>query len=306
MKNQIKKGVILAAGKGSRLLPLTLNYPKTLLPICNKPLIQYQIEAMRNEGINELIIVIGRLGEKIKSYFQDGSSLCMNIKYVVDEDPKGIASSLLKAKDLLDGFFVLFLGDIFMPNIDLSKVLKDSSGSKAEAIVVAKQEVTFEAVKRNFAIVSEKDNRITKVVEKPKNPPTLVKGIGLYVFSPLIFEAIKKTSPSNLRGEIELTDSIQTLIDRGGKVYSHLQDLWEVNLSYPEDLLECNLRVLKEKNLTNLIGEGVKLGKNSRVSSSVVGDRSIIENSVVMDECLVLPKTVVKKEQFPLYRQILV
>lgn len=230
----------------------------------------------------------------------------MNIKYVVDEDPKGIASSLLKAKDLLDGFFVLFLGDIFMPNIDLSKVLKDSSGSKAEAIVVAKQEVTFEAVKRNFAIVSEKDNRITKVVEKPKNPPTLVKGIGLYVFSPLIFEAIKKTSPSNLRGEIELTDSIQTLIDRGGKVYSHLQDLWEVNLSYPEDLLECNLRVLKEKNLTNLIGEGVKLGKNSRVSSSVVGDRSIIENSVVMDECLVLPKTVVKKEQFPLYRQILV
>lgn len=300
----MRQGVILAAGKGSRIFPLSNSYPKPLLPVLNKPVIEYQIEAMRKAGIEEIIIVIGHLGQKIKDYFGNGNKFGILIDYVFDDDPQGIASSLLITKKLLKGPFAVFLGDIFMDKVDLSVSIKKMTESGADGIVIAKMEKDPELVKRNFAIVIDKDLQIIKVVEKPKVPPSMLKGYGLYLFNEKIFAAIEATPKSKLRNEYEITDSIQTFIDMGAKLYCDMWSLWDFNLSYPEDLLMCNLKMLKERGLKHLISQDAQVDKRAKIISSVIGDRAVVDSPLVLQECLVLPDTRVVYKSKPLSRQI--
>lgn len=300
----VKQGVILAAGRGSRMVPLSADYPKPLLPVLNKPVMQYQIEAMHNCGVDDIVVVIGHLGDKIREYFGNGRRFGVRLQYIVDRKPEGIASSLLKTKKVIREPFVLFLGDIFLDKIDLRSALLKFREKKASGVVIAIKEESFEAVKPNFEIITDPNKLILKVVEKPKNPRSLVKGIGVYLFSPKIFGAIERTGRTPLRGEYEITDSIQTLIDEVGSVYCQLWDSWESNISYPVDLLNCNLKMLKEKKLKSLVGHGAQIGKGARIISSIVGDRAIVEDHVVLEECLVFADTKVSKHKEPLKRMI--
>lgn len=307
MKNtagMVKQGVILAAGRGSRAFPLSQSYPKSLLPIFNKPVMQYQLEVMRDAGIRDIVIVIGSLGSQIEDFFGNGSRLGVRLSYIVDNKAQGIAGSLMKAKDRIVGPFFLFLGDIFVVDADIKSSIALMVGLEADAIVIGREEIDPEAVKRNFSVIATKGGRVLKVVEKPRQPPSMFKGYGLYLFSPAIFAAIAKTPKSSLRNELEITDSIQTLIDSGGKVYVQKWKNWDFNLSYPEDLLMCNLKLLKEKKLDNLIGEGVDIDENAQIISSVIGDRVIIGGPMVLEECLVLSDTKVSRRSQPLKRLI--
>lgn len=290
----VKQGVILAAGKGSRAFPLTFNLPKPLFPVCNKPVMQYQIEAMNEAGIDEIVVVIGHLGEQIKNTFGDGSQLGVKLCFVVDDDPQGIASSLMCAKGLVKGPFALFLGDIFLPRMDLISVINSFSKHKAEGIIIARKEDDEELIKRNFAVVTGQNGQVKRVVEKPKVPPSSIKGYGLYLFSLAIFNAIQKTSPSPLRNEYEIQDAIQKLIDGGGKVYCESWDIWDFNLSYPEDLLMCNLMMLREKGLDYLIGQKAQIGRGVQIKASVIGDRAVVDSPMMLKECLVFADTKVK------------
>src|SRR5579884_43697 len=254
--DHVRQGVILAAGRGSRISPLSLRYPKPLLPVCNKPVMQYQIEAMRTAGISEVVIVIGHLGGEIMSYFGDGGVLGVKIRYVEDLDPQGIAASLAKAEPSVGSPFVLFLGDIFVGLDDLAPAMARLVDRGALGGIVVKREDTPEPVKRNFAVLTTPDGRVWRVIEKPKDPPSLLKGCGVYLFTPAIFDAIRRTPRSALRGEYELTDAIQQLIEGGGAVYSEELARWDVNLTYPGDLLDCNLRMLRERRLECLVGTG--------------------------------------------------
>lgn len=288
---KMRQGVILAAGRGSRIFPLSNNYPKPLLPVLNKPVIEYQIEAMRKAGIEEIIIVIGHLGQKIKDYFGNGNKLGVLIDYVFDDDPQGIASSLMKAKVKIDGPFVLFLGDIFMTGVNLRPAILRFTRLKADGILIGKQETEPEPVMRNFEIVIGGHGRVIRVIEKPKKPKSLVKGYGLYLFSLAIFSAIAHTPRSSLRSEYEITDAVQKLIDDGGAVYCEEWDLWDFNLSYPEDLLMCNLKMLKERRLKRLISQDAQIDKGAKIITSVIGDRAVVDSPMVLQECLVLPDT---------------
>lgn len=300
----VKQGVILAAGHGSRIFPLSVDYPKPLLPVLNKPVIQYQIEVMRDAGIVDIIIVIGILGSKIKTYFKNGSSFGVRISYVVDNNPQGIASSLMKAKAKISGPFALFLGDIFVVRADIKSAVDLFVRRGAEGVIIGKREIDPEAVSHNFSVIIGDHGQVIKVIEKPKKPPSLFKGYGLYLFSAAIFEAISRTPRSTLRNEYEITDSIQTLIDIGGKVYSQEWDNWDFNLSYPRDLLDCNLKMLKENKIDFLIGRDVQIGKNTRIVSSIVGDRAVLDN-VWIEECLVFPEVEVSVVNTLVKRHIL-
>lgn len=291
----VRQGVILAAGRGSRALPLSMKYPKPLLPVLNRPILEYQIEALKNAGINEVIIVIGFLGDKIKKYFGNGQKYGVDISYVYDNNPQGIASSLFSVKDKTQGPFVLFLGDIFMDNIDLLPSIKKFNEYEANGVVIGRVD-SLEKIKGNFAIVYDKRDLIKKVVEKPQKPSGRVKGYGYYIFDQGIFEAIGKTGKSNLRDEIEITDSIQTFIDLGARVVCDLWDKWDVNVTDPGDLLECNLRMLRLKNLKNLIDDTVIIGNNVEIASSIVGKQAKIGDKVTLSECLVLPNVEVISE----------
>lgn len=284
----VKQGVILAAGKGSRIFPLSTNYPKPLLPVLNKPIMQYQIEAMKNLGIKEIVVVVGIHGNKIKDFFGNGGKFGVNISYVLDYSPQGIASSLMKARNKITGPFVLFLGDIFVVRADLSSAKIKMETLAADGVIIGRKEKDRDLIRRNFSVIFDKYSRVLRVIEKPKNPRSLFKGYGFYLLSPAIFKAIGKTPRSKLRNEYEITDSIQTLIEMGGKVYKEEWDNWDSNLTFPEDLIDCNLKMLKETGINSLIGQGVKVGLGAKIASSVVGDRSRIGN-VSMKECLVLP-----------------
>lgn len=287
------KGVILAAGRGSRIFPLTKFYPKPILPILNKPIIEYQIEAMNSVGITDIFIVVGYLGDMICDYFGSGRKFGVKLRYVFDSKPEGIASSLLKVKNLIDEPFVLFLGDIFVEKLNLQPALLQFIKKKAEGVIVARREATSEPIKRNFEVIIERDSSVLKVIEKPKRPKSLIKGCGIYVFSPAIFSAIEHTGKTALRGEYEITDSVQTLIDEVGNVYCQLWDTWDFNLSYPRDLLDCNLRILKEKGLENLIGKNTKINPGAKIHRSVIGDRAVVLNPISLDQCLVFADTTV-------------
>jgi dTDP-glucose pyrophosphorylase len=284
-------GVILAAGRGSRIAPLSDAMPKPLLPICNKPVMQYQIEALRDAGITDVVIVTGYKEEAIRATFGDGSSLGVDITYMTDPDPCGIASSLLCAEQHAGQMFVLFLGDIFFAVDNLPDIVHSLVMHDAEQIVVSTRENDVEAIRRNFAVMCGDDLRISRLVEKPEHPQSDLKGCGLYVFRPSIFNAIRRTPRSTLRNEYELTHAMQVLIDDGAPAYAHELAGWEVNLTYPEQLIETNSRLLGEMDCGSLIGARAELHPGVRVRRSVIGCDAAIASPVTFDECVVLPGT---------------
>lgn len=287
MSSCVRQGVILAAGRGTRLHPLSLAYPKPLRPICNKPIMQYQIEAMRAAGITDIGIVIGATGAPIRACFGDGSRLGVQISYVEDHAPAGIAASLACVEPWVHGPFMVFLGDIFLALDDLTPALAPLDNGAAGTIIVRRD--ASAAVQRNFAVVTDERQRVITVIEKPKVPPTNLKGCGVYVFDQTIFEAIRRTPRSALRNEYELTDAIQTLIDFDKPVVAADVVRWDLNITFPEDLLLCNLRVLRERGISSLIGSGARFNREVQLISSVVGDDALIDASVCLEECLVLP-----------------
>lgn len=236
----VSQGVILAAGKGSRILPLSKKTPKPMLSVLNKPIMQYQIEAMSKAGIKEVIIVIGFMGNIIKNHFGSGRRYGVRISYVVDHNPQGIASSLYKAKGLIKSSFLCFLGDIFVFPKGLEKALFKMVGMGSKNVLL----LSFERQKKFIessaeAIISGK--LVTGVVEKPKKPRGNLKTCGIYQFNPIIFELIEKTPMSPLRGEVELTDAIDNLIKKGEKVYFEKLQSWDINVTSASDLTNCNI-----------------------------------------------------------------
>lgn len=238
MLNDSIKGVILAGGKGSRIMPLSKTIPKPLLQINNKPIMEYQIEALRREGITDIMIVVGHLGNQIKQTFGSGSKYGVKITYI--ESEATVTGSLLKLEENLNQkIFALFLADIFMSDIKLNQSIQKLGKKQADGIVVATKAKHFDEIKRNFSIATTKAGQIVQVVEKPKQPINLIKGLGVYLFNWHFFDAIKKTTVSDLRGEVELTDSIQTLINNKKKVFCDVWDIWDFNITYPQDLIAC-------------------------------------------------------------------
>lgn len=296
------QGVVLAAGRGTRFQPLTAVGPKPLQPVCNKPIIQYQLEAMRDAGIRDVAIVIGPTSRAIADYFGNGQWLGMVLTYVEDPNPAGIASSLSYAEPWISGPFALFLGDIFMALDGFDAALALMDGGAAGVVVV--REDSADHVRQNFSVDLHPDGRIRRVIEKPADPPTLLKGIGLYVFTPAIFDAIRRTPRSALRNEVELTDAIQTLVGMGLPVYPSQCVKWDINVTRPEDLLACNLKLLRELEQQSLVGPGAQVHAGAQLLDSVVGNDAVVEAPTVFEECLILPGVDVGRPTGPQRRRI--
>lgn len=236
---KITQGVILAAGRGKRILPFSKNNPKPMLRVLTKPIIEYQIEAMKAVGVEEVFIVIGFLGEKIKKYFGDGKKFGLEIKYIVDDDPKGIASSLYKVKKRIKGTFLCFLGDIFVEPKGLLHSLLRMIGSEGTGnILLVRKELDIGILKLHAEAVTDK-GRVIRLIEKPKQPKSGLRTCGIYFFTPEIFKAIEKTPASELRGEVELTDAVDKLISLRKNVYFEELKTWDINVTYEADLKKC-------------------------------------------------------------------
>jgi NDP-sugar pyrophosphorylase family protein len=308
-------GVILAAGKGTRMAPFSQRFPKPLLPICNRPILEYQIEYMKRAGIDEIIMVIGHLGYAIARYFGDGDALGVKIRYVEQEETLGIAHAVGRLEPYITSPFLLFLGDIFFITEDLSVMVNLMAEKKASAVLAVKQEEDPEAIKRNFAVLLKDDGYVKRVIEKPRYVTNRLKGCGLYLFDLHIFDAIRRTPRTAMRDEYEITDSIQILVDDGFPVVVSNIVKKDMNVSFPHDLLLCSLEELRHRGETNVVGKNCRLHPEAVLDHAILGDNvrilepikvrqsMIFSNTSVtteadLDRCIVTPETLIECKYF--------
>lgn len=284
-------GVILAAGKGTRLLPFSEHYPKPILPILGKSLLQHQIECLRDIGVRRVIIVIGHLGFAVVRSLAQGPDLGVEIDFVDQGPTLGIAHAVSKLDGVVDRPFMLLLGDIFFLHDDLNHMVEMLGKDDVHGVLAVKEEPSAEAIRRNFVVIENEQGFVRRVIEKPSYPSTRLKGCGLYLFDPRFFDAVRRTPRTAMRDEYEITDSIQIFIDDGNRVRAAHVIRDDLNLSYPADLLDINLQML---GAANHIGKNVRLAPGCTVEHSVIMDGAIVENPISIRDSLVFPGTVVR------------
>jgi len=285
------KGAILAAGRGTRLRPITTAMPKCMLPLVGKPILEHIISELKGAGITEITIVVGYKKDSIINYFKNGSRLGVKIKYVEQKETLGTAHaiSLLKFK----GDFLVVNGDTPLSRRDIKALIlsykkeKRVSPDTAAAIGVVRVENPS-----NYGVILAKNGFAKKIVEKPKEFISNKANSGIYVFSPDIFKAIKETKKSE-RGEYEITTSIQLLIDRKKRVkISEIKELWS-DIGNPWNYLDTN-KVLMDRMKRKIEGKVEKFveikGSFSLGRNSVIKSGTYIEGQVyVGDNCVVGP-----------------
>lgn len=279
-------GVILAAGKGSRIYPFSDNFPKPLLPIANKPIIQYQIELMAKMGIKEIIIVIGHLGYEIVRKIGQGDEYGVKIKYVEQKNTLGIAHAVGYLESHIHSPFIMFLGDIYFITNSLEKLFQKMEEEKLQCVLATKVENDIDKIKRNFSVQINDTGFVRRVIEKPRHSSNNLKGCGIYLFDLQIFDAIRRTPRTAMRDEYEITDSIQILIDYGGRVKNLNVIEEDMNLTYPHDLIDINLVELRRRNIENIIGANTKFHPETKIINCVIGNGVQIVNPVTLTNCV--------------------
>jgi len=297
MKKNNLLGVILAGGKGSRMYPFSDHFPKCLLPICNKPLIEYHIEMMKGIGIEEIIVVIGHYGFDVVRVIGTGERYGVIINYVDQGETLGIAHALGKLEQFIDRPFLLFLGDIFFITESLSPIVEEFERSPINAVLATKVEPRLDAIMRNFTVIKDAEGFVRRVIEKPRHPLNNLKGCGLYLFDLHVFDAIRRTPRTAMRDEYEITDSIQILIDDDFKIRALDVIQEDLNLTYPEDILYCNLRELKRRNETKLIGRDPHIKNHHLIQNAVVGDNVSITKEITIRNSVIFSNAMIDSPQ---------
>ena len=288
-------GVILAAGKGARMYPFSERSPKPILPILNRPLLAHQIEVMRDSGISEVLIVVGHLGYQVAGTFGDGSQYGIKIQFVEQETTLGLAHAVGALESRVQIPFLLMLGDIYFHlKAPLGPLCDEVLSGKTNANLVSMYEPNPEMVRRNFVIQAEPTGRVTKVIEKPRYVNSQLKGCGLYVFDPHIFDAIRRTPRTAMRDEYEITDSIQILINDGYVVHHKPIVDRDLNLTKPDDLLIINLIELGRAGLSRLVDESAVLPPGAQVEHSVIGKGVTVTHPIRISNSVIMPGVTVQ------------
>ncbi|MHA1268844.1 MAG: bifunctional sugar-1-phosphate nucleotidylyltransferase/acetyltransferase [Candidatus Helarchaeota archaeon] len=263
------KAVILVAGEGKRLRPLTLTRPKHLLPVAGKPILEYTVEMLKKIDIKDLIFIIGHAKESIQNHFEDGKKFGVNIEYIVQETPQGTAQAAGLVEKYVNDDFMLIYGDIMVGFATYTELMKKYYQINKKSIISLKKVEDPE----KYGIVSLKNNKAVKIIEKPTDPALgNLANAGIYILNPLIFDMIKKTNKSK-RGEYEITDSLQMFIDSGEDLYGYTITSWWLDVGRPWDLLDANKFLMDEINY--------KIESKIEEGSHIVGNVSIGKNTII-------------------------
>lgn len=284
-------GAILAGGKGSRMGSISDRYPKPMLPVANKPMIQHQIELMRDLGLRDILILIGHKGFEITRCFGDGSRLGVRIRYVEQTQALGIAHAAGRFEPLADRPMLMFLGDIVFVPGRLDDMFERFDAQGGGAVLAAKHESDVRSVSKNFAMLLDGAGRVRRVIEKPRHPPNNLKGVGLYLFDQTVFDAIRRTPRTAMRDEYEITESIQVMIDDGLPVGVSMCIEDDINVTTPDDLLACNLRLASASDGGTLLGEGLQLSEGVCIERAVIGAHVRVQQPITVSNSLVFDHT---------------
>jgi glucose-1-phosphate thymidylyltransferase len=297
------KGLILSGGKGTRLRPITHTSAKQLVPIANKPILFYGIEAIVAAGITDIGIITGETGDEVRDATGDGSDFGAKITYIPQDAPLGLAHAVLTAKEFLDGEpFVLYLGDNLI-RYGIVPIVEEFRTRDPDALILLAAVPNPE----QFGVAELDGERVVRLVEKPAQPKSNLALVGVYLFKPTVFEAIDKIQYSP-RGELEITDAIQEMIDSGKRVESHLITTepeakvatWK-DTGRLDDILEANRIVLDdmEHHIDGTVSDDVTLtGKvtieaGAKVSNSTISGPSIIGKDTVIEGAEIGPYTAI-------------
>ncbi len=298
------KGLVLSGGKGSRLRPLTYTRAKQLVPVANKPVLFYGIEALVAAGVRDIGIVVGDTHEEIRAAVGDGSLWDASVTYIAQDAPRGLAHAVLISEEFLgDDPFVMYLGDNLL-NKGITPFVEEfvSSGPAAQILLTRVPDPQM------FGVAELSDGQVVRLVEKPKEPKSDLALVGVYMFSPEVFESVKRIKPS-FRNELEITDAIQDLIDRGLTVRPHLVEGWWKDTGKLDDMLEANRLILETLDrriegsvdaesrvegkvaieaAAEIVGSVIRgpaiIGANARIEHAYVGPYTSIMNDVEIRE----------------------
>jgi glucose-1-phosphate thymidylyltransferase len=273
------KGLILSGGKGTRLRPLTYTSAKQLVPVANKPVLFYGIEAIANAGINDIGIVVGDTQAEIRAAVGDGSRWGVRVEYIEQDAPRGLAHAVKISQEYIGSDpFVVYLGDNLL-NKGITHFVREFEREKPAAQIL----LTRVPDPQQFGVAQLQDGKVVRLVEKPKEPIGDLALVGVYMFGPEVFQSVNRIKPS-FRNELEITDAIQDLIDRGLTVRPHLVDGWWKDTGKLEDMLEANRLILEtfERRVEGAVDA------ESRIEGKVVIERgATIERSVIRGPAII-------------------
>jgi glucose-1-phosphate thymidylyltransferase len=296
------KGLILSGGAGTRLRPITHTSAKQLVPVANKPVLFYGIEALVRAGVTEIGIVIAPdTGDEIRDAVGDGSKFGARVDYITQDEPRGIAHAVLTAEEFLgESAFVMYLGDNLLRDgiADLVDAFRES---EPDALIL----LTQVPDPSEFGVAELDGERVVRLVEKPKDPPSDLALVGVYMFGPAVFDAARAIEPS-WRDELEITDAIQWLIDGGKRVESRLVRGWWKDTGHLEDMLEANRLVLEdiERRIDGelldsrvegrvVVEAGARLERSLVRGPAVIGAGSRISDSYIGPNTSIAPEVTV-------------
>jgi glucose-1-phosphate thymidylyltransferase len=273
------KGLILSGGKGTRLRPLTYTSAKQLVPIANKPVLFYGIEALAAAGIRDIGIVVGDTQHEIRSAVGDGSRWGVRVSYIEQDAPRGLAHAVKISQDFIGTEpFVMYLGDNLL-NKGITQLVQEFARDRPSAqILLAKVPDP-----QMFGVAELREGRVVRLVEKPKEYIGDLALVGVYLFGPDIFESVRRIRPS-FRSELEITDAIQDLIDRGLTVRPQIVDGWWKDTGKLEDMLEANRLILEtfDRRIDGVVDEDSRIEGKVVVEPGAVVERSVIRGPAII------------------------
>jgi glucose-1-phosphate thymidylyltransferase len=291
------KGLILSGGRGTRLRPITYTSAKQLVPVANKPVLFYGIEAMAAAGIREVgIIIAPETGAEIRSVTGDGSAFGVEITYIEQDEPLGLAHAVLTAAEFLgDNPFVMYLGDNLLRH-GIAALVDTFRSEAPDALIL----LTAVPDPEHYGVAElDGEGRVARLVEKPSEPKTDLALVGVYMFTRAVFDAARAIQPSG-RGELEITDAIQHLVDAGLRVDPHIVRGWWKDTGQVEDMLEANRLILDdieeriEGELIDSRVEGrVAIEAGARLERTTVRGPAIIGRNAVLTDAYVGPYTAI-------------
>ena len=290
------KGLILSGGKGTRLRPITHTSAKQLVPVANKPVLFYGIEAMAQAGIEDVgIIIAPETGEEIRAAAGDGSRFGVRIEYIVQDQPSGLAHAVLTAEAFLgDSPFVMYLGDNLLQG-GIQDLVDAFRANQPDALIL----LTPVPDPEHYGVAELSNGTVVRLVEKPAQPKTDLALVGVYMFTPEVHAAAKAIKPSP-RGELEITDAIQHLVDKGLRVEPHIVKGWWKDTGQLEDMLAANRLVLDTiearvdgELVSSRVDGRVVIEEGARLERSTVRGPAIIGAGARLVDCYVGPYTAV-------------